>query len=209
MDALHLTRNQKKKLRKKRARRFGGSAKSQFGDRVPDQNETRIHCLAPAPPCPVPSAEPLQRTAAVQSVDSQSACCAFSSHMLSEASTSDPAHEAQAIESDGHRDIRWAPAPSLDTVAPRSSRNGGRRIFLYGNYHRYYGYRLGQAFDQDPRLSCLDKSWFTGKRCLDIGCNEGLVTMAMSMRFGSKSMVGIDIDEHLIRKACTYVAKFA
>lgn len=27
-----------------------------------------------------------------------------------------------------------------------------RRVFVYGNYHRYYGYRLGQAFSEDPRL---------------------------------------------------------
>lgn len=208
MDTLHLTQNQKKKLRKKRARRMKGSAELTSGEFeieiVPEKHDADTNsACASAPPCPVFSAEPIQHTA-FQSADSQSAGCLMEA-VLSEASIFEPAGETAALfENDSHREIqKWDPAPTLDIVAPRSARSGGRRVFLYGNYHRYYGYRLGQAFNQDPRLTCLDKTWFSGKRCLDIGCNEGLVTMAISMRFGSKSMVGIDIDEHLIRRACT------
>ena len=29
---------------------------------------------------------------------------------------------------------------------------GAQRAYVYGNYRRYYGYRLGQAFGEDPRL---------------------------------------------------------
>lgn len=35
---------------------------------------------------------------------------------------------------------------------------------MYGNYHRYYGYRLGKAFEEDPRLVVMKEEWFKGKR---------------------------------------------
>lgn len=91
-------------------------------------------------------------------------------------------------------------APPLDLVAPIGP--NGMRVYLHGNYHRYYGYRLGQEFLEDPRLALLERPWFAGKRCMDIGCNEGLVTLGIAMKFGSRSMVGVDIDEHLIKRAC-------
>lgn len=81
----------------------------------------------------------------------------------------------------------------------------GGKVFIHGNYHRYYGYRLGRAFDEDPRLNVLEKRWFAKKRCMDIGCNEGLVTLSIAKKFGTKSMTGIDLDEHLIKRACRYV----
>jgi len=48
----------------------------------------------------------------------------------------------------------------------------------------------------------LERRWFHGRRCLDIGCNEGLVTLAVAGRFGTASMLGVDLDAHLIRNAC-------
>lgn len=48
----------------------------------------------------------------------------------------------------------------------------------------------------------LERRWFASRRCLDIGCNEGLVTLAVAARFGAASMLGVDLDEHLIRNAC-------
>jgi 7SK snRNA methylphosphate capping enzyme len=61
------------------------------------------------------------------------------------------------------------------------------------------------VFSEDPRLALLERSWFTGKRCMDVGCNEGLVTLGIAMKFGSRSMVGVDIDEHLIKRACIHL----
>lgn len=84
-------------------------------------------------------------------------------------------------------------------VVTRSAHTGSK-VFIHGNYHRYYGYR---PIDEDPRLSVFDRRWFAGKRCMDVGCNEGLITLAIAGRFGPASMVGMDIDEQLIRKACT------
>ncbi|KAG7672011.1 hypothetical protein Ndes2526B_g07034 [Nannochloris sp. 'desiccata'] len=95
------------------------------------------------------------------------------------------------------------PAPSLDLVAPTGP--NGTRVYLHGNYHRYYGYRLGQEFSEDPRLALLERPWFSSKRCMDVGCNEGLVTLGIAMKFGSRSMIGVDIDEHLIKRACIHL----
>lgn len=78
---------------------------------------------------------------------------------------------------------------------------GGRPSYPHGNYHRYYGYRMTNAFDEDPRLKVLRSEWFERRACLDIGCNEGLVTIALAARFRSSSMVGLDIDKELVHKA--------
>jgi ribosomal protein L11 methylase PrmA len=59
--------------------------------------------------------------------------------------------------------------------------------------HSYYAYRLGGEttgsntsetntlsigqFDDDPRLQVLEKEWFSQKKGLDIGCNEGVLTV--------------------------------
>jgi ribosomal protein L11 methylase PrmA len=51
----------------------------------------------------------------------------------------------------------------------------------------------------------LDRRWFLGKRCLDIGCNEGVITLAAVQRFAPLSMLGVDIDEGLIKTACRCV----
>lgn len=55
---------------------------------------------------------------------------------------------------------------------------------------------------QCPFLQVLDRRWFHGKRCLDIGCNEGVVTLAAVHRFAPLSMLGVDIDSELIKAAC-------
>jgi 7SK snRNA methylphosphate capping enzyme len=47
----------------------------------------------------------------------------------------------------------------------------------------------------------MEKPWFQNRRCLDIGCNEGVVTLSLAMRFGTECMLGVDIDQTLINKA--------
>eukprot|EP00898_Chlorokybus_atmophyticus_P000534 jgi/Chlat1/1481/Chrsp12S02075 len=69
-----------------------------------------------------------------------------------------------------------------------------KEAFIYGNYHSYYGYRLGKTLEEDPRLRLLQREWFEGKRLLDIGCNEGLITLAVAERFSCMEALGIDID---------------
>lgn len=47
----------------------------------------------------------------------------------------------------------------------------------------------------------MEKPWFQNRKCLDIGCNEGMITLALASHFGSNSMIGVDIDRSLIGKA--------
>ncbi|CAB3367311.1 Hypothetical predicted protein [Cloeon dipterum] len=72
--------------------------------------------------------------------------------------------------------------------------------YRYGNYDRYYGYRVKKYGPEDPRLSLLGPERFEGKDVLDIGCNSGELTIAMAL-FGAKSVVGVDIDADLINQA--------
>jgi hypothetical protein len=37
--------------------------------------------------------------------------------------------------------------------------------------------QIDRNVGEDPRLEAFNKEWFQGKDCLDIGCNQGLVTI--------------------------------
>lgn len=81
----------------------------------------------------------------------------------------------------------------------------GRPVFEHGNYSEYYGYRLARPEQlEDPRLDALRTRLggdvFSDKSVLDIGCNAGLVSIAVSQH-GAKRVVGIDIDANLIDAA--------
>ncbi|XP_028785961.1 probable RNA methyltransferase At5g51130 isoform X2 [Neltuma alba] len=65
---------------------------------------------------------------------------------------------------------------------PAKTNNKKRKeVFPYGNYRNYYGYRIGQDLDEDPRLKVFRKEWFEGKDCLDIGCNNGRITIQIDL----------------------------
>ena len=53
----------------------------------------------------------------------------------------------------------------------------------------------------------LDPSWFAGADVLDVGCNEGLVTLALALHCGCHSVCGVDIDPVLVAKACTNLSR--
>lgn len=74
--------------------------------------------------------------------------------------------------------------------------------FIHGNYDRYYGYRNANDFT-DIRLNAFEKyrTFFEGCNVLDIGCNNGLVTIAVARNFNVKRAVGVDIDRRLVDKA--------
>ena len=55
----------------------------------------------------------------------------------------------------------------------------------------------------------MERSWFAGKRCLDVGCNEGLVSLAVASRFGAAAMLGLDIDASLVQRACANLCRCA
>ncbi|CAA2984929.1 probable RNA methyltransferase At5g51130 [Olea europaea subsp. europaea] len=47
----------------------------------------------------------------------------------------------------------------------------------------------------------LNREWFEGKKCLDIGCNSGLITIAIAKKFCCQSILGVDIDGDRIEDA--------
>lgn len=104
-----------------------------------------------------------------------------------------------------------SPQKKLRLQLPQTAQNGGstksngtkpKFKFIYGNYNGYYGYRLEKNIE-DVRLSALTNyaDLFNGKELLDIGCNDGSLTIALAKRFTINFIVGIDIDANLIAKA--------
>ncbi|KAI0772033.1 Bin3-domain-containing protein [Trametes elegans] len=69
---------------------------------------------------------------------------------------------------------------------------------IHGNYHGYYNKRPSA---HDRRLALIPRSLFRGKRVLDVGCNEGWVTCEIGQRLGARRVVGVDIDDALVRSA--------
>lgn len=65
---------------------------------------------------------------------------------------------------------------SVKTDPASTHKNSMKKVFPFGNYDRYYGYRTENG-EQDPRMKCLRREWFQSKKCLDIGCNIGKLTM--------------------------------
>lgn len=74
------------------------------------------------------------------------------------------------------------------------------KLFIYGNYNRYYGYRNPHC-SQDLRMKCFKKEWFEEKDVLDLGCNVGHVTLTVARDFKPRIIMGIDIDTSLIKAA--------
>ncbi|KAH0834827.1 Bicoid-interacting protein 3-domain-containing protein [Lanmaoa asiatica] len=69
---------------------------------------------------------------------------------------------------------------------------------IFGNYHGYYTKR---PFLRDHRLALLPTTFFVGKTILDVGCNEGWVTCEIAQSWGARRVVGVDIDDTLVRAA--------
>lgn len=103
-----------------------------------------------------------------------------------------------------------SPQKKLRLELPKTIQNGSNKTngikpktkFIYGNYNGYYGYRLEKNIE-DIRLSALTNyaDLFNGMELLDIGCNDGSLTIALAKRFAINFIVGIDIDANLIARA--------
>jgi 7SK snRNA methylphosphate capping enzyme len=72
--------------------------------------------------------------------------------------------------------------------------------FIFGNYDKYYYNRYLEAL-KDPRLNLIKREWFENKKCLHIGCNDGLITIMLAVIYQPKTISGIDIDYKLVKKA--------
>lgn len=74
--------------------------------------------------------------------------------------------------------------------------------YIFGNYPSFYYKRYLEAIkEKDEKLSILKPEWFEGKNVLDLGCNEGVLTLLIAEHFKPKSIEGIDIDYRLIKNA--------
>ena len=118
--------------------------------------------------------------------------------------TSHPVRTSHALNLRGTSVHEVPTAPGMGTrEAMASEAKGGKRkkFYPHGNYHNYYGYRALGSFDEDPRLRLLQACWFRGRHVLDVGCNEGLVTLAVAAGFGCSRTTGVDIDGTLVKRA--------
>lgn len=75
-----------------------------------------------------------------------------------------------------------------------------------GYYKTRYGVAPESSIEpglapRDPRITLLQASWFEGKKCLDVGCNEGDLMLELVRRFRPRRMVGVDIDGYLVQRA--------
>lgn len=79
--------------------------------------------------------------------------------------------------------------------------------YIYGNYNRYYGYRNSNV-NEDVRIVAFRAcpEYFVDKEILDIGCNDGGVTMTVAKEFQPKFITGLDIDKDLIGTARKHLA---
>lgn len=79
--------------------------------------------------------------------------------------------------------------------------------YQYGNYDRYYGYRNPNAI-KDVRVEALTRQphLFYDADVLDIGCNTGILTIAVARELRVRSIIGIDIDKSLINRARQYIS---
>ncbi|KAI6656711.1 7SK snRNA methylphosphate capping enzyme-like [Oopsacas minuta] len=89
--------------------------------------------------------------------------------------------------------IECLPAKQLDTIVTKN------KTYIYGNYPCYYGYRMESS--QDPRMELFKSEIFQNKKCLDIGCNSGAITIRIARDFTPRFIEGIDIDPELIKRA--------
>ena len=74
------------------------------------------------------------------------------------------------------------------------------KCYRYGNYDRYYGYRVGTTME-DARLAALRDEWFRARYACDVGCNDGLFSLSLASAMRPKTLTCVDIDGDLIERA--------
>lgn len=72
---------------------------------------------------------------------------------------------------------------------------------LLGNFPKYYLPSPGAHSPVKARLKLLPPAWFTNKKVLDIGCNDGTFTIALGLEFEPSLLLGVDIDYRLVARA--------
>lgn len=103
-----------------------------------------------------------------------------------------------------HQPRLYAPRaePSRHRTAgpPRLATDRPNEQPTHGNFVGYYTKRP-RTRGGDERLGLVPAEWIDGARVLDVGCNSGMVTVELAQSFKAGEVVGVDIDEGLIKLA--------
>lgn len=79
----------------------------------------------------------------------------------------------------------------------------------FGNYNRYFGFEsLNKNMDVRLKIFQRNVHLFKHKDVLDIGCNVGLMTLAIAKLLSPKSINGVDIDRKLVNIARNKLKKY-
>lgn len=79
----------------------------------------------------------------------------------------------------------------------------------FGNYNRYFGFEsLNKNMDVRLKIFQRNVHLFKTKDVLDIGCNVGLMTLAIAKLLSPKSITGVDIDRKLVNVARNKLKKY-
>uniref|UniRef100_A0A182K1P8 RNA methyltransferase n=1 Tax=Anopheles christyi TaxID=43041 RepID=A0A182K1P8_9DIPT len=107
------------------------------------------------------------------------------------------------------RPLSLVQGSSQGTVPPSQSAFVPPSRYHFGNYDRYYGYHsLNEFIDVRLKVFLRNAYLFRDKDVLDIGCNVGLMTIAIAKSLHTKSAIGIDVDSKLIAKARKNLSKY-
>ena len=87
-------------------------------------------------------------------------------------------------------------AEHQSVAAEPAAKKRARPRPVHGNYAGYYGRRVG-----DGRAAALPGWAFAGREVLDLGCNAGVLSLAVAARFGVARLVGVDLDRRLVEEA--------
>jgi SAM-dependent methyltransferase len=99
-------------------------------------------------------------------------------------------------------------APCCPQHAPCESSRTSRRSPGFSAAHADPAvHLLPAATAAAAAVQVLEPSWFHGADVLDVGCNEGLLTLALAVHCGCRSVCGVDIDPVLVAKACTNLSR--
>jgi len=74
--------------------------------------------------------------------------------------------------------------------------------FSFGNFDHLYNPKDNScSSDIEDRLSVLPAEWFRDKKVLDVGCNDGTFTLALTLNYSPNLIIGVDIDNKLVSRA--------
>ncbi|CAD5234174.1 unnamed protein product [Bursaphelenchus xylophilus] len=93
-----------------------------------------------------------------------------------------------------------------DAGERKEHRQRMKEKYKYGNFN--YFHRTLHPFYTDGRTTFMCEDWFHGKDVLDIGCNAGNLTLSIAREFEPSSILGVDIDPHLIAAARKNIRHF-